>query len=204
MWWRWFESWFPSWNLGWDRFWWMFYIASKWQGFRRNNLRFQCFRCFWTTVPGRRFNAWWQPRPMGPPPLSSRAGQTMQNMKHLVVLSRNLSLTWPLLQEWSPRGGGVSGGQVLRLRGAGFWFWTRKNYFVVNMNICEQAGSVTFDGETIEGAPPLWCAAAAGWSQCTAVLLMLVMLVMEMLMLAMEILMLVMESIAMFLQATWK
>ena len=23
-------------------------------------------------------------------------------------------------------------------------------------------GSVTFDGETIEGAPPLWCAAAAG------------------------------------------
>ena len=46
--------------------------------------------------------------------------------------------------------------------------------------------------------------AAAGWSQCTAVLLMLVMLVMEMLMLAMEILMLVMESIAMFLQATWK
>ena len=140
MWWRWFESWFPSWNLGWDRFWWMFYIASKWQGFRRNNLRFQCFRCFWTTVPGRRFNAWWQPRPMGPPPLSSRAGQTMQNMKHLVVLSQNLSLTWPLLQEWSPRGGGVSGGQVLRLRGAGFWFWTRKNYFVVNMNICEQAG----------------------------------------------------------------
>ena len=28
----------------------------------------------------------------------------------------------------------------------------------------EQPGSVTFDGETIEGAPPLWCAAAAG--QC--------------------------------------
>lgn len=26
----------------------------------------------------------------------------------------------------------------------------------------EQVGSVTFDGETIEGAPPLWCAAAAG------------------------------------------
>lgn len=26
----------------------------------------------------------------------------------------------------------------------------------------EQTGSVTFDGETIEGAPPLWCAAAAG------------------------------------------
>lgn len=25
-----------------------------------------------------------------------------------------------------------------------------------------QAGSVAFDGETIEGAPPLWCAAAAG------------------------------------------
>ena len=27
----------------------------------------------------------------------------------------------------------------------------------------EQAGSVTFDGETIDGAPPLWCAAAAGY-----------------------------------------
>lgn len=27
---------------------------------------------------------------------------------------------------------------------------------------CEQTGSVIFDGETIEGAPPLWCAAAAG------------------------------------------
>lgn len=26
----------------------------------------------------------------------------------------------------------------------------------------EQVGSVTFDGETIDGAPPLWCAAAAG------------------------------------------
>ncbi|CAK1542064.1 unnamed protein product [Leptosia nina] len=26
----------------------------------------------------------------------------------------------------------------------------------------EQPGAVTFDGETIEGAPPLWCAAAAG------------------------------------------
>ena len=26
------------------------------------------------------------------------------------------------------------------------------------------SGSVTFDGETIEGAPPLWCAAAAGHS----------------------------------------
>lgn len=26
----------------------------------------------------------------------------------------------------------------------------------------EQPGSVTFDGETIEGAPPLWCASAAG------------------------------------------
>lgn len=26
----------------------------------------------------------------------------------------------------------------------------------------EQTGSVTFDGETIEGAPPLWCASAAG------------------------------------------
>ncbi|EEB16000.1 Sex-determining protein fem-1, putative [Pediculus humanus corporis] len=30
-----------------------------------------------------------------------------------------------------------------------------------NANI-EQPGSVVFDGETIEGAPPLWCAAAAG------------------------------------------
>ncbi|KAK7873054.1 hypothetical protein R5R35_000340 [Gryllus longicercus] len=27
----------------------------------------------------------------------------------------------------------------------------------------EQPGSVVFDGETIEGAPPLWCAAAAGY-----------------------------------------
>nr|CAI5834943.1 unnamed protein product [Callosobruchus analis] len=27
----------------------------------------------------------------------------------------------------------------------------------------EQPGSVIFDGETIEGAPPLWCAAAAGY-----------------------------------------
>lgn len=26
----------------------------------------------------------------------------------------------------------------------------------------EQPGSVIFDGETIEGAPPLWCASAAG------------------------------------------
>ena len=27
----------------------------------------------------------------------------------------------------------------------------------------EETGSVTFDGETIDGAPPLWCAAAAGF-----------------------------------------
>ena len=27
----------------------------------------------------------------------------------------------------------------------------------------EQVGSVTFDGETIDGAPPIWCAAAAGY-----------------------------------------
>lgn len=27
----------------------------------------------------------------------------------------------------------------------------------------EQVGSVTFDGEKIDGAPPLWCAAAAGY-----------------------------------------
>ena len=34
----------------------------------------------------------------------------------------------------------------------------------------EQPGSVTFDGETIEGAPPLWCAAAAGHSQIVKLL----------------------------------
>eukprot|EP00096_Caligus_rogercresseyi_P001274 TRINITY_DN1203_c0_g1_i1.p1 TRINITY_DN1203_c0_g1~~TRINITY_DN1203_c0_g1_i1.p1 ORF type:complete len:701 (+),score=220.98 TRINITY_DN1203_c0_g1_i1:573-2675(+) len=34
----------------------------------------------------------------------------------------------------------------------------------------EQAGSVTFDGETIEGAPPLWCAAAAGHEQIVKLL----------------------------------
>lgn len=34
----------------------------------------------------------------------------------------------------------------------------------------EQAGSVTFDGETIEGAPPLWCAAAAGEDQSSLAL----------------------------------
>jgi len=34
----------------------------------------------------------------------------------------------------------------------------------------EQAGSVTFDGETIEGAPPLWCAAAAGHTQIVKLL----------------------------------
>jgi len=33
----------------------------------------------------------------------------------------------------------------------------------VTLYVCS-AGSVTFDGETIEGAPPLWCAAAAGHS----------------------------------------
>ncbi len=27
----------------------------------------------------------------------------------------------------------------------------------------EQVGSVMFDGETIDGAPPIWCAAAAGY-----------------------------------------
>jgi ankyrin repeat protein len=27
----------------------------------------------------------------------------------------------------------------------------------------EQSGSVIFDGETIEGAPALWVASAAGW-----------------------------------------
>ncbi|XP_043204880.1 protein fem-1 homolog C-like isoform X1 [Amphibalanus amphitrite] len=34
----------------------------------------------------------------------------------------------------------------------------------------EQVGSVIFDGETIEGAPPLWCAAAAG--HCSVVQLL--------------------------------
>uniref|UniRef100_A0A2A4K246 Protein fem-1 homolog CG6966 n=1 Tax=Heliothis virescens TaxID=7102 RepID=A0A2A4K246_HELVI len=34
----------------------------------------------------------------------------------------------------------------------------------------EQPGSVTFDGETIEGAPPLWCAAAAGHLQLVKLL----------------------------------
>ena len=34
----------------------------------------------------------------------------------------------------------------------------------------EQAGSVTFDGETIEGAPPLWCAAAAGHTEIVRLL----------------------------------
>ena len=32
------------------------------------------------------------------------------------------------------------------------------------------SGSVTFDGETIEGAPPLWCAAAAGHTQIVKLL----------------------------------
>lgn len=35
---------------------------------------------------------------------------------------------------------------------------------------CEQTGSVIFDGETIEGAPPLWCAAAAGHLQIVKLL----------------------------------
>lgn len=34
----------------------------------------------------------------------------------------------------------------------------------------EQSGSVIFDGETIEGAPPLWCAAAAGHLQIVKLL----------------------------------
>ncbi|XP_074649894.1 protein fem-1 homolog C-like [Tubulanus polymorphus] len=34
----------------------------------------------------------------------------------------------------------------------------------------ELAGSVTFDGETIDGAPPLWCAAAAGHLQIVKLL----------------------------------
>ena len=47
------------------------------------------------------------------------------------------------------------------------WFYfshiiqTKYFYCRCEANV-EQAGSVTFDGETIEGAPPLWCAAAAG------------------------------------------
>ncbi|XP_038073375.1 protein fem-1 homolog C-like [Patiria miniata] len=37
------------------------------------------------------------------------------------------------------------------------------NYFLEKCKAdVEQVGSVTFDGETIEGAPALWCAAAAG------------------------------------------
>lgn len=37
------------------------------------------------------------------------------------------------------------------------------NYFIEQCKAdVEQVGSVTFDGETIDGAPPLWCAAAAG------------------------------------------
>ncbi|XP_070543126.1 protein fem-1 homolog C-like [Ptychodera flava] len=36
-------------------------------------------------------------------------------------------------------------------------------YFIEECKVdFEQVGSVTFDGETIDGAPPLWCAAAAG------------------------------------------
>ncbi|XP_034230076.1 protein fem-1 homolog CG6966 [Thrips palmi] len=35
----------------------------------------------------------------------------------------------------------------------------------------EQRGSVVFDGETIEGAPPLWCAAAAGHFRLVMLLL---------------------------------
>ncbi|XP_003723826.1 protein fem-1 homolog C [Strongylocentrotus purpuratus] len=35
----------------------------------------------------------------------------------------------------------------------------------------EQVGSVTFDGETIDGAPPLWCAAAAGHYQTVSTLI---------------------------------
>ncbi|XP_033113484.1 protein fem-1 homolog C-like [Anneissia japonica] len=37
------------------------------------------------------------------------------------------------------------------------------NYFIEKcVADYEQVGSVTFDGETVDGAPPLWCAAAAG------------------------------------------
>ena len=38
------------------------------------------------------------------------------------------------------------------------------------MQILIISGSVTFDGETIEGAPPLWCAAAAGHTQIVKLL----------------------------------
>ena len=38
------------------------------------------------------------------------------------------------------------------------------------MNFFFFTGSVTFDGETIEGAPPLWCAAAAGHTQIVKLL----------------------------------
>lgn len=37
-------------------------------------------------------------------------------------------------------------------------------YLLTHTNVdVEETGSVIFDGETIEGAPPLWCAAAAGY-----------------------------------------
>lgn len=38
------------------------------------------------------------------------------------------------------------------------------HYLLTHTNAdVEETGSVIFDGETIEGAPPLWCAAAAGY-----------------------------------------
>ena len=44
-------------------------------------------------------------------------------------------------------------------------------FFIMNLNFMNIfAGSVTFDGETIEGAPPLWCAAAAGHTQIVKLL----------------------------------
>ena len=46
------------------------------------------------------------------------------------------------------------------------------NYFIEQCKAdIEQVGSVTFDGETIDGAPPLWCAAAAGHYQTVSTLI---------------------------------
>lgn len=43
-------------------------------------------------------------------------------------------------------------------------------YLIEQYADVEQVGSVTFDGETIVGAPPLWCAAAAGHMDVVKVL----------------------------------
>ena len=48
--------------------------------------------------------------------------------------------------------------------------YTRRNTVCIIIFIVYFSGSVTFDGETIEGAPPLWCAAAAGHTQIVKLL----------------------------------